>query len=132
MDATDKISARPDFLILLYPVISMQDGLGHQPSRTNLIGKDPSPELINAYSADQQITEKAPPTFIVLAEDDSTVPPANGIRYHDALKKLGVPSVLHVFKEGGHGFGIRDARQLPVSIWPELAADWLKARGYIQ
>ena len=132
LDDADKLSARPDFLILLYPVISMEDKLTHLQSRTNLLGKDPSPELIKAYSADQQVTKDSPPTFVVLAEDDSQVPAANGIGYHDALKNLGVPTVLHTFKEGEHGFGIRDARQLPVSQWPNLAAEWLKANGYIQ
>ena len=131
-DAADTLSARPDFLLLLYPVVSMETGLTHLESRTNLLGKDPSPALIKAYSADQQVTKNSPPTFVVLAENDSAVPAANGISYHNALKALGVPTELHVFKEGEHGFGIRDARQLPVSNWPNLAADWLKSFGFIQ
>jgi acetyl esterase/lipase len=132
VDAADTLSARPDFLLLLYPVVSMETGLTHLESRTNLLGKDPSPELIKAYSADQQVTKNSPPTFVVLAENDSAVPAANGIAYHNALKALGVPTELHVFKEGEHGFGIRDARQLPVSNWPNLAANWLKSFGFIQ
>ncbi|MDR3411023.1 MAG: alpha/beta hydrolase [Formivibrio sp.] len=132
VDAADKLSARPDFLILLYPVVSMEDKLTHMESRTNLLGKDPSPELIKEYSPDQHVTKDSPPTFIVLAENDSQVPPANGIAYYNALKKVGVPAELNVFKEGDHGFGIRDARQLPVSNWPNLAAAWLKSNGYIQ
>lgn len=132
VDAADTLSARPDFLLLLYPVVSMETGLTHLESRTNLLGKDPSPALIKAYSADQQVTKNSPPTFVVLAENDSAVPPANGIAYHNALKALGVPTELHVFKEGEHGFGIRDARQLPVSNWPNLAATWLKSFGFIQ
>ncbi|MBT3065664.1 alpha/beta hydrolase [Rhodoferax sp. U11-2br] len=131
VDAADQLSARPDFLMLLYPVISMETGQTHLESRTNLLGKDPSPELIKAYSADQQVSKASPPTFVVLAENDSAVPPANGIAYHNALKALGVPTELHVFKEGEHGFGIRDARQLPVSNWPNLAASWLKSFGLV-
>ena len=131
VDAADSLSARPDFMILLYPVVSMEDKVTHLESRTNLLGKNPSAEQIKEYSADQQVTKDSPQTFIVLAEDDPAVPPENGIRYHNALKKLGVPTELHTFKEGGHGFGIRDARQLPVSDWPNLAASWLKANGYI-
>lgn len=132
VDAADKLSARPDFLMMLYPVVSMEDKLTHLDSRTNLLGKNPSPELIKEYSADQQVSKDSPPTFITLAEDDPAVPAANGIAYFNALRKVGVPAELHVFKEGGHGFGIRDARQLPVSNWPNLAAGWLKANGYIQ
>jgi acetyl esterase/lipase len=132
VDAADSLPARPDFLLLLYPVVSMEDNLTHLESRTNLLGKDPSPELIREYSADQQVTAGSPMTFIVLAKDDPVVPPENGIRYDAALRKFGVPSELHIFAEGGHGFGIRDARQLPVAGWPQLAADWMKANGFIQ
>lgn len=131
VDSADSLSARPDFEILLYPVISMDDKLTHLESRTNLIGECPSESLIQAYSANLHVKPDTPPTFIVLAEDDPAVPPANGIVYHDALKKAGVPSELHLFDEGGHGFGIRDARQLPVSGWPNLAAKWLRGLGYV-
>jgi acetyl esterase/lipase len=132
VDAADSLSARPDFLLLLYPVISMEEKITHLESRTNLLGKDPSPDLIKQYSPDQHVTKQSPATFIVLAEDDPAVPPENGIRYHNALKEQGVPSELHTFKEGGHGFGIRDARQLPVSDWPNLAAIWMRSRGFIK
>ncbi len=132
VDDADKLSARPDFMMLLYPVISMEGKLTHMETRTNLLGENPSPELIEQYSADKQVTKFNPPTFITLAKDDPAVPATNGISYADALKKQGVPVELHVFDEGGHGFGIRDARQLPVSNWPNLAADWMKSQGYIQ
>jgi acetyl esterase/lipase len=132
MDAADDLSARPDFLLLLYPVVSMEDNVTHLESRTNLLGKDPAPELITEYSADRQVTRESPKTFIVVAKDDPVVPPENSIRYHEALGRLGVASELHAFAEGGHGFGIRDARQLPVSAWPGLAASWMKANGFLQ
>jgi acetyl esterase/lipase len=132
VDAADRLSARPDFLLLLYPVISMEDKVTHPESRTNLLGKDPAPDLIKAYSPDLHVTKASPATFTVLAEDDPAVPPENGIRYHNALKAQGVPSELLSFKEGGHGFGIRDARQLPVSEWPNLAAAWMRSRGFIK
>lgn len=131
VDAADSLSARPDFEILLYPVISMSDKTTHLESRTNLIGKNPSEELIKEYSADLHVKKDTPQTFIVLAENDSAVPPVNGIGYFEALQKAGVSSELHLFKEGDHGFGIRDTRQLPVSNWPNLAAKWLKGLGYI-
>jgi acetyl esterase/lipase len=132
VDEADALSARPDFSLLLYPITTMENGSTHLESRTNLIGKDPSPELIKAYSPVQNIIKDAPPTFVVLAEDDPAVPPINGISFCNGLKQAGASCELHTFKEGGHGFGIRDARQLPVSVWPNLAADWLKANGFIQ
>ena len=132
VDAADSLSARPDFLLLLYPVVSMDDKLTHLESRDNLLGKDPSPDLIKEYSADLHVTRESPPTFIVVAKDDPVVPPENSVRYHEALQKVGVSSELHAFAEGGHGFGIRDARQLPVSDWPNLAAAWMKTNGYIK
>jgi dipeptidyl aminopeptidase/acylaminoacyl peptidase len=110
----------------------MEEKITHLESRTNLLGKDPAPDLIKQYSPDQHVTKASPATFIVLAEDDPVVPPENGIRYHNALKAQGVPSELHTFREGGHGFGIRDARQLPVSDWPNLAAAWMRSRGLIK
>lgn len=130
-DEADALSARPDFLLLLYPVVSMEAATTHMESRDNLLGKNPSAELIKAYSPDQNVTADAPPAFVVLAEDDPAVPPANGVGYCGALKKAGVACELHTFAEGGHGFGIRDARQLPLSVWPNLAANWMKANGFM-
>lgn len=130
-DDADKLSARPDFVMLLYPVISMETSIANMESRNNLLGKDPSSELINTYSADKQVNKNSPPTFIVVTEDDSAVPAENGVRYCNALKSVGVACELHSFKEGGHGFGIRDARQLPVSNWPNLAIQWMKKLGLL-
>ena len=132
IDATDSLSARPDFLILLYPVIKMDTKLTHMETRTNLLGKDPSDELIKAYSPDLHVSKDSPKTFIVLANDDSAVPAQNGTFYVEALKRVGVAAQLHAFAEGEHGFGIRDTRQLPVSNWPNLAADWMKASGLVK
>lgn len=130
-DQADRLSARPDFLILLYPVITMDAKLAHLNSRTQLLGAAPSAALIKSYSPDQHVTRDSPRTFVVLANDDSAVPPQNGILYYEALRRVGVSAELHVFPEGEHGFGIRDARQLPVSAWPHLAAQWLKFSGII-
>jgi len=109
----------------------MEDGVTHKTSRNNLLGPDPSSELIKQYSLEKQVNKEAPPTFIVVAADDSLVLPENSIRYHAALKNAGVPAELHIFEHGDHGFGIRDARQLPVSNWPNLAIAWLKSAGYL-
>ncbi len=132
VDAADQLSARPDFQILLYPVVSMEDGVTHGDSRTNLIGKNPAAALIKAYSADEHVSKDTPRTFLVLADNDSAVPSENGLRYYAALRRAGVPAELHIFKDGEHGFGIRDTRQMPVSVWPNLAAQWLQAIGMIK
>lgn len=130
-DEADKLSARPDFMMLLYPVISMEDGVTHNETRKNLLGENPSNELKHLYSADENVTKENPPAFITVAKDDPAVPYLNSLAYAKALDKAGVPVELHVFEQGGHGFGIRDARQLPVSQWPNLAANWLKSQGFI-
>lgn len=131
-DEADTLSARPDFLMLLYPVVTMDSQYTHLETRDNLLGKDPSAERIEAYSPDLHVTKDTPPTFIVLADDDPAVPAENSLRYYQALKKAGVPAELHIFKDGSHGFGIRDTRQMPVSLWPNLAIDWMKSSAILK
>lgn len=99
---------RPDFQILLYPVISMAPGITHAGSRENLIGKSPSKELEEKYSLERQVSARSPQAFIVLSADDNAVPPINGISYFLALLKQNVPATLHVYPIGGHGWGFRD------------------------
>jgi acetyl esterase/lipase len=131
VDDIDRQSARPDFLILLYPVVSMQDGVIHSGSKRALLGTDPSAPLAAAYSADEQVGKNAPRTLLVLADDDAAVPPENSIRYYQALKRAGVPAELHIFARGGHGFGIRKAVGLPVGNWPSIAWDWMASSGLV-
>lgn len=100
---------RPDFQILLYPVISMEQGLTHGGSRQNLLGGAPSAEQVERYSLERQVDGRTPEAFIVLAGDDGAVPPANGIGYASALLGQGVPVSLHVYPAGGHGWGFRDS-----------------------
>jgi len=99
------ISLRPDFSILAYPVISFSDSIGHIGSRENLIGKNPSPDLIKNFSNELQVTKNTPPTFLVLAGDDNGVNPENSIKYYEALLKNHVPAEMHIYQNGGHGFG---------------------------
>lgn len=132
VDDADKLSARPDFLMLLYPVVSMDEKITHMESRTNLIGKTPTAAQIKLASTDLNVTKDNPPTFITLANDDPAVPPENGLSYFAALRQAGVPAELHIFKDGNHGFGIRDTRQMPVSSWPKFAAEWLRAIGVLR
>ena len=127
---SDTISCRPDFSILIYPVISMNTELTHMGSRENLLGKEPDQKLINFYSNDLQVNENTPPAFIVHSGDDKAVPVQNSINYFLALKKFNIPAELHIYEKGGHGYGL--GRNLGTeSNWPEDCKNWLKARGYL-
>lgn len=97
-------ATRPNFSILIYPVITMK-GSTHGGSRTNLIGENPSAELIDKYSSELQVTAQTPPTFIALSDDDKPVPPCNSTRYYEALNAAGIPAELHIYPTGGHGWG---------------------------
>lgn len=99
---------RPDFQILLYPVISM-DSVTHRGSRDNLLGPTPTAQEIDRYSLERRVDANTPPAFIALSADDRTVPPRNGIGYAEALIEAGVPVTLHVYPIGGHGWGFRDS-----------------------
>ncbi|TBW32347.1 alpha/beta hydrolase [Siculibacillus lacustris] len=127
VDDADKLSARPDFLMLLYPVVSMEDGITHPDTRTALLGATPDKAAIEAYSSDLHVTKDTPPTLLILADDDQDVPPENAIRYYRALKRAGVPAELHVFAQGKHGFSVKFTKGLPVAVWPETGLAWIKA-----
>jgi acetyl esterase/lipase len=118
-------STRPDFSILIYPVISMDKNIAHMGSRTNLIGAQPTEELIKLYSNELQITPQTPPTFILHATDDKAVPVENSLTYYQALKKNGVPAEIHIFPSGGHGFALALGKG-PLEKWPSLLFDWMK------
>jgi len=107
IDNPKNISLRPDFSILGYPVISLTDSLAHMGSRQNLIGKNPSETLIKEFSNELQVTKNTPITFLVLAGDDHGVKPENSIKYYEASLKNKVPAEMHIFQNGGHGFGTR-------------------------
>jgi acetyl esterase/lipase len=130
-DATDpleKFSCRPDFMLLLYPVITFSEEFGHMGSRTNLIGTGNKWELVEKYSNELHVTAQTPPTFLILADDDNAVPPRNSIEFYMALKKFKIPAEMHIFSNGGHGFGMNKINQ-PVDQWPNLFAQWMKAEG---
>lgn len=122
------ISLRPDFSILGYPVISMTDSLAHMGSRENLLGKNPSKELIKEFSNELQVTKNTPPTFLVLADDDNGVNPENSIKYYEALLKSHVPVEMHIFQNGGHGFGthLLDGKD----NWMDLLKVWMEHNGF--
>jgi acetyl esterase/lipase len=115
---------RPDFMVLVYPVISMNKEITHGGSRKNLIGENPTPEMEKLYSNELQVTKNTPPTFIVLALDDKAVPVENSYRFHKALLAAGVSSEIHTYDLGGHGFGMRK-KGIPVDNWTDLLQAWL-------
>ncbi|MCR6505496.1 alpha/beta hydrolase [Bacteroides muris (ex Fokt et al. 2023)] len=116
---------RPDFQILFYPVISMQPGITHGGSRTNLLGENPSQELEQKYSLERQVSARTPQAFIMLSSDDDAVPPINGIGYFLALRDHKVPASLHAYPTGGHGWGFRD--NFPYKRqWTEELEKWLR------
>lgn len=116
--------ALPDFQILLYPVISMEQGTTHQGSRENLLGKKPKRKLVNEYCNEQHVKRHTPRAFIALAHDDKAVPPPNSINYYEELYAAKVPATLHIYPTGGHGFGIRQSFPYHFEMMLELKA-WL-------
>jgi acetyl esterase/lipase len=130
IDNGAQVSLRPDFMVLLYPVISFSDSIGHMGSRESLIGKHPDPALILAYSNERQVTPQTPPTVIVHAEDDKTVPVQNSLSFYEALVKNGVPSELHVYPRGGHGWGLWNP--LSKDQWPDRLKEWMEVNGWLK
>ncbi|WP_428307480.1 alpha/beta hydrolase [Lacipirellula sp.] len=121
-------SSRPDFAVLVYPVITLVGDAAHRGSRANLLGGEASEELAEEWSTDRRVTDKTPPTFLVHATDDDGVVPKNSILFYEALRANKVPAEMHIYEVGGHGFGmLRDKR--PADLWPNELEAWLKARG---
>lgn len=116
---------RPDFQILLYPVITMNPAYTHGGSRENLLGKTPPAELTERYSNELQVTSETPPAFIALSSDDTSVKPLNGVNYYLALLQHNVPAALHAYPVGGHGWGFRDDFSYKRQ-WTEELEKWIR------
>jgi acetyl esterase/lipase len=129
--ADPNVSVRPDFSILLYPVISFNDKFGHSGSRQNLIGPDLHLDQIDYYSNELHVTKDTPPTFLVHAFDDG-VKIENSFVYAQALKEHGVPVEFHAYEKGGHGFGMSKKGRGPVESWPDRLSDWLKSNNWMK
>ncbi len=127
-DPEDSTSARPDFSLLIYPVISMDGNITHWGSRENLLGKNASPKLVKHFSNELQVNEQTPPAFMALSIDDDVVPVQNSIVYALALKKYKIPCELHLYQSGGHGYGM-GKKPNTESTWPEACRKWLETRG---
>ena len=125
-----KVNLRPDFMILVYPVISFADSITHMGSRENLLGKDPSTEKKLEYSNELQVNKKTPPTYLVHAENDSTVKVQNMLLFATALQKNKVPFDFYLYEKGGHGFGMNN----PTSDikWMDLVQEWMEKSGWLK
>jgi len=124
-DALDAISARPDFAILIYPVITMADEYTHMGSRTNLLGAAPHDEMKVLYSNELQVDKNTPPTFLVHSSDDRTVPVMNSILFYQALQKNNIYSEMHIYPKGGHGYSLALGEKY-LDTWTDRLSDWLK------
>src|SRR5262245_12478498 len=129
-DPIERVSSRPDFLILGYPVISFDPAIAHMGSRRNLLGDDPDPTLVTLLSAERQVTPETPPTFLFHTTADNAVPAENSIRFYLALKAANVPAELHVFENGPHGVGLA-LGDPALGTWPALLTNWLRGRGLL-
>ncbi|WP_151734303.1 alpha/beta hydrolase ['Paenibacillus yunnanensis' Narsing Rao et al. 2020] len=128
-DPLERESSRPDFAILCYPVISMDDAVTHQGSKTNLLGTEPAEELVKLLSSELQVTAETPPVFLWHTADDAAVPVENSLRMAASLARHGVPYDLHVYTHGRHGLGL--AGEEPHTChWTDACASWLKLHGY--
>jgi len=125
-DSIEQQSSRPDFAVLVYPVITMNKSFTHMGSRENLLGSNPDSSLVNFYSNELQVTKDTPPTFLLHATDDETVPVENSLVFYEALKKNNVSAEMHIFPHGGHGFALA-LQQGPLEIWPELLVSWMRS-----
>lgn len=130
-DPVEQVSSRPDFLILVYPVITFEGPYAHIGSRNNLLGKDASPDLISKMSAQKNVSKDTPPTFLVHSSADEGVPPQNSVLFYLALREAGVPAELHFFEKGPHGFGLGQ-NDPALAHWPDLLLEWLHTRGVLR
>ena len=129
-DAVARVSSRPDFAILCYPVIAFDKPHTHRGSQRNLLGSDPSPELVASLSNERQVTPETPPTFLFHTGEDKAVPVQNSVEYYLACLKNKVPAEMHVFPKGRHGLGL--AKNIDgAKAWPSLCADWLRDIGIV-
>jgi acetyl esterase/lipase len=129
VDPIERQSSRPDFLILAYPVITMQTPYVHAGSKKYLLGDTPDQATIDAMSADLRVTPQTPPTFLFATTDDGTVPVMNSVLFYSALVKAKVPVEMHLFQHGAHGAGLAPTNPM-LSVWPDLLIKWMRERGY--
>jgi acetyl esterase/lipase len=128
-DAVERESCRPDFLVLAYPVITMEVPYVHAGSKRYLLGEAPTQAELDAMSAELHVTPQTPPTFLYATTDDPSVPVNNSVMFYEALVKGGVPVEMHLFQHGAHGSGLGVGNP-QLSVWPDLLIKWMRERGY--
>jgi len=126
----DAVSARPDFAVLVYPVISMTQPFAHAGSRDALLGTSPAPGAADLLSVEKQVRKDTPPVFIAATMADTVVPVENSLAFYQALVKAGVPSELHIYPRGDHANSL-DPRHGPTATWPARLEDWLRFQGLL-
>ena len=131
VDPVDHASCRPDFMILIYPVITFKPPYAHMGSRENLLGKDADPALVTHLSNDEQVSPETPPTFLVHTSGDSGVPSENSVLFYLALRKAHVPAEMHIYEQGEHGFGLAPTDPV-LSTWPKHCIDWMRTHGFLK
>lgn len=125
-DAVNALSARPDFMVLIYPVITMKETYTHKGSRNSLLGENPDQKLVDLYSNELQVKPNTPPTFIVHSTDDGGVPVENSLLFYEALRKNKVPAEMHIYPMGGHGYSL-GLQHGYLQTWPDRLYDWLQS-----
>jgi len=128
-DPIDRQGSRPDFLILAYPMITLEAPYGLVSGRKYLLGDDPNPAEVQSLSAELQVTKDTPPTFLFSTTDDDIVPVMNSVMFYTALVKTGVPAEMHLFQHGRHGSRLGTGNP-ELSVWPDLLIKWMRERGY--
>lgn len=130
-DDIDAASARPDFGVLVYPVISLVEPYTHKGSGRNLLGAEPDQTLLRKLSNEKQVTSETPPTFLVHTWEDKAVPAENSIYFYLALREAKVPAEMHIFLKGRHGVGLGQNHG-PIGTWPKLCQEWMDASGFLK
>jgi len=130
-DVVDRVSSRPDFLILAYPVISFDPAIAHAGSVRSLLGENAAPALLQEMSADLHVSAKTPPTFLFSTNADTAVPAENSVRFYLALRQAKVPAEIHIFENGPHGVGL-DLGDPALGMWPTLLTNWLRGRSLLR
>ena len=123
-------NVRPDFMILIYPVISGNSEIAHQGSFNNLLGKTATADKVKQYSNEQQVSAQTPPTFLVHASDDDAVKSENSLVFYQALVRNKVPAELHIYQKGGHGFGL--INPTTTDNWFDRCSNWLRSNGWLK
>jgi acetyl esterase/lipase len=130
LDNPKQTNLRPSFLMLIYPVITFKEPYAHKGSREQLIGKTPNEDMIGLFSSEEQVNETTPPTFLVHASDDAAVSAENSILFYQAMQRKKIPTELHLYQKGGHGFGMNN--KTTTDNWMDRLKNWLDASGLLK